>query len=699
MTILNEPVVRALAWALAHSLWQGALAVLLLLFLLPRLKGAAQRYWAAYGTLMAVLASAVITFFVTYEPLAETGPPLVFAGKMEAAAQETALFEASETTSVGEWASLWLETNYPAIVGLWAIGFSFFFVRVLLGLWQLRRLRRHAVSALDGAWQDAFAKLRGRLGLNKTVSVWESGLARSPMTIGWLKPVVLLPLGLVNHLSPAEVEAILAHELAHIARKDWLFNLFQAMAETVFYYHPAVWWLSGVINRERENACDDLAIRVTSNPMAFARALVQVQEMAFTAPALALALQGKRRRPMLDRVRRILNQPPQQYSQAMEKVTATIILLAFLALVGIRANSLPNLESALAQVRGLPELFFQNETGIEADSLPKPKGIRKISREDENGQFEVEYRDGQLTRLTIDGREVPPAEFDQHQALVEELMQGMPVPPSPPLAPLPPLDLSAAPPAPLAFDFNFDAPDAPGSISIVTDEDGQGNTIIRMDQGGKTTEMRVKKGEVWIDGKRVEKGEPVEVPRGEMPPFRFGEIFEFNVSPDIYTWIPDVAHDLGLTAKQRDEMRREMEEAHREMKKSLEETRRSLMREKKEMDREWQQQQKEWEKEQRAWEKEQRAWEKEQRAWEREQQAYESRNRAVEDVLKTELLRDGLISTPAKFSVSLSDKEFKVNGKKQTEEMRRKYVELVQAATGQKWSKGTNYQYNYSETE
>jgi beta-lactamase regulating signal transducer with metallopeptidase domain len=684
MTILNEPVARALAWALAHSLWQGALAVLLLLFLLPRLKGAAQRYWAAYGTLMAVLAIAAITFLLAYEPLAETGRPLVFAGQMETAARETALFEAAETTSVGEWASLWLETNYPAIVGLWAIGFSFFFMRVLLGLWQLRYLRRHAVSALDGAWQDALAKLRGRLGLNKTVSVWESGLARSPMTIGWLKPVVLLPLGLVNHLSPAEVEAILAHELAHIARKDWLFNLFQAMAETVFYYHPAVWWLSGVINRERENACDDLAIRATSNPIAFARALVQVQEMAFTSPALALALQGKRRRPMLDRVRRILNQPPQQYSQAMEKVTATIILLAFLTLVGVRADSLPNLEPALAQVRGLPELFFQNKAGIEADSLPKPKGILKISREDENGQFEVEYRDGQLTRLSIDGKEVPPAEFDQHQALVEELMQGMPVPPAPPLAPLPPLA-----PAPLAFDFHFDAP---GSTSIVTDEDVQ-------EKGARLPEIRVKEGEVWIDGKRVEKGEHVEVPRGEMPPFRFGEIFEFNVSPDIFTWIPDVAYDLGLTAKQRDEMRREMQEAYREMQKAFEETRRGLLREKKEMDREWQQQQKEWEKEQRAWEKEQRAWEKEQRSYEQEQRAYESRNRAVEEVLKTELLRDGLISSPAKFSISLSDKEFKVNGKKQTEEMRRKYVELVQGATGQKWSKGTNYQYNYSETE
>lgn len=691
MTILTEPAVRALACALVHSLWQGTLAVLLLLFLLPQLKSAAQRYWAAYGALMAVLAAAVGTAFVAYGLPTEIGQPLTFAAKFEVATQETALFKAAQTTSFGGWASLWLETNYTAIVGLWAVGFAFFCMRALLGLWQLQRLRRHAVCALADTWQEAFAKLTLRLGLNQKIPVWESGLVRSPMTIGWLKPVVLLPFGLVNHLSPAEVEAILAHELAHIARKDWLFNLFQAVAEIVFYYHPAVWWLSRVINRERENACDDLALSATSDPIAFARALVRVQEMASTAPALALAIQGRNRRPLLDRVRRILNQPPQQHSQAMEKVTATIILLAFLAFVGIRANPLPNLESALDQVRDLPELFFQHETNLEPDSLPKPKSIRKITREDENGQYEVEYRDGQLTRLSIDGKEVPPAEFDQHQALVEELLHGAPVPPVPPLAPQP--LLGTEPPEPTTFDFGFDVPKlSGGNISIVTEDDGQGNTIIRMRHGNKTTEMKVEKGEVWIDGKRVEKGKSVEVPR---PPFSLGEIFEFNVSPDLYTWIPDVTGDWGLTAKQRDELRRQMEEARREMQKALEGARKGLMHEKREMSREWQRQQKDWEKEQRIWEEKQRAWEKEQRSYEREQQAYESRNKAVEEMLKTELLRDGLINSPTQFSISLSDKEFRVNGKKQTEEMRRKYIGLLQAATGQKWSKSTNYQYHY----
>jgi beta-lactamase regulating signal transducer with metallopeptidase domain len=199
--------------------------------------------------------------------------------------------------------------------------------------------------------------------------------------MGWLKPVILLPIGFVNHLSFAEVEAVLAHELAHIARRDWIFNLLQAFVESLFYYHPAVWWISQVVRRERENACDDVALAATGNPLAFARALVQVQEMAAPIPALALALSGKRRRPLLERVRRILNQAPQQQHQVMEKITATVILLALLALVGLRANSVPSIEAAFAQIADIPANLFGGENDadpIESDSLPKPKSTRSI---------------------------------------------------------------------------------------------------------------------------------------------------------------------------------------------------------------------------------------------------------------------------------------------------------------------------------
>lgn len=704
----SDALLRALGWALAHSLWQATLLALALFVLLPRLKTARQRYWTAYSTLGLMLMVAVGTFCWTFEPQA---PSVSFPSTTVGDPIESTLLLFDNqyfATNLGADFSQWLDTNHTLIVALWLLGFLFFLLRLGGGLWQVRRLRTQGIHGLEAVWQEKMQALGGRIGAPRATRLLESSLVRSPLTLGWWKPIVLLPLGFVNQLSPAEVEAVLAHELAHIARRDWVFNLLQAFIESLFYYHPAVWWVSGVIRRERENACDDVALAVTGNPIAFARALVQVQEMA--TPALALALSGPKRRPLLERVRRILNQAPQQkQNQVMEKITATVILLALLALIGLRANSVPSLEAAFAQITDFPDTIWGTQTDGNqsvADTLPKPKSTQKISREDENGRVEVEFNDGEISRLNIDGKEIPASEYEDHEELIESLQaETPPAPPAPPGfwgapdAPAP----AGSPDFPSGFGFPAPMPPMPAmgrGMSIVTDKDGEGNTIIRLDTDGNSSEVIVKNGEVWVDGKKVEQGAAVNIPGMQWG--ADGQHFFFGDAD--FEWNTDA---LAFNEEANERMAEEMERAREVHQRAMEEHRRTYEQDRKRSEKDWKESQKEWEREQKAWQKEQQQWEKEQQKWAREQEKWAKdqqkweaehhemarKSEIAQELIQKELKKDGLISDPKNFSLKLSAKELKVNGKKQSEEMRRKYEELIQKTTGASTS-GDDWNYN-----
>jgi bla regulator protein BlaR1 len=709
LLMVSDALLRALGWALAHSLWQATAAALLLLILMPRLQTARQRYWAAYAAMIAVFVAALVTAGMFYQPrqIVEN----TVAGTMEIPVGASIFLVGNEAPVEHLWQSFsaWLEVNHAIVVAMWLLGFGFFLLRLGGGLWQVQRLRTQGVSLPETAWLERFSKLSCQMGFSPAPRLLESTTVQTPMAIGWLKPVVLLPIGLVNRLSVAEVEAVLAHELAHIIRRDWIFNFLQAFIESLFYYHPAVWWVSSVIRRERENCCDDAALAATGNPLAFAKALVQVQEMAVPVPVLALGLSGNRRRPLLDRVRRILNQPQQQQHQVMEKITATVILLALLALVGLKANSVPTLEAAFSQIADIPNALFGGETddnAMDSDSLPKPKSTRKITREDDNQRVEAEYKDGKLTRLNIDGKEIPETEFARHEALVEELNEDAPaaprVPghfewPEAPEAPESPehpeypeplerpelWEIPAAPDAPQGFRIKFHDPNAPlvpfpamsGPVLLFSGKDTEGNAVIRLDNSGESTELVVKGSDVFVNGRKWEKGEAL-----NLPGLRLGSNGAFLFPGGSYAYSSNEGNEIAL------------EESHRAYEQDLKLATEEMARSQKD----WEKEQKRWEKEQKIWEKEQKKWEKDQQKWQAEQQVWEVKSKAMDAALKKELLKDGLITDPNDFSLELNDQVFKVNKKKQSEALRKKYLELYESMSGQKLQGKGSFQYNYS---
>ena len=147
----------------------------------------------------------------------------------------------------------------PAVFAAWLLGVTVLFVRMYGGWWRARRIVSRADSVPDAEWRSRVLRMANQLGVAAPVSFLQSAVVSVPVVIGWLRPAIVVPVSAFAGLTPEDLEAILAHELAHIRRADYLVNLLQNLAETLFFYHPAVWWVSRQVRLEREHCCDDIA--------------------------------------------------------------------------------------------------------------------------------------------------------------------------------------------------------------------------------------------------------------------------------------------------------------------------------------------------------------------------------------------------------------------------------------------------------
>jgi hypothetical protein len=181
------------------------------------------------------------------------------------------------------------------------------------GWLQARRLTLRGTRPVSEAWVMTFRRLRHRLGIERAVVLLESSAVSVPAVVGWLRPVILVPASVFAGLTPEQLEAVLAHELAHVRRHDYLVNLIQAMVESLLFYHPAVWWVSRQVRLERECCCDDLAVAVCGDRLGYARALTVLEGMRegmrAPVPQLALGASGTDGGSLLRRIRRIAGLP------------------------------------------------------------------------------------------------------------------------------------------------------------------------------------------------------------------------------------------------------------------------------------------------------------------------------------------------------------------------------------------------------
>ena len=323
-----------IGWSLLHFVWQGALlglAVAGVLWLFRR-RSANARYAVASGGLLTLLATPVVTAAVLWDSArtVDTVAPADRAATRalgSASTQGHALVGRDSMNAVHGRVAAAL----PAVVAVWLAGVSLLLVRMGGGLWRVHRLYEAGLAAPTSRWQAVAARLASRLGLLDAVRVVESRLVGTPTVVGWMRPVILLPVAALANLTPAQIEAILAHELAHVRRHDYLVNLLQSLGETVLFYHPAVWWVSERIRAERENCCDDAALVICSDRVGYASALTALEEWRGREVAPVVAATGG---PLSGRVRRILDRPPEHRPRNRGRMAAWAVALVLCTGIG-----------------------------------------------------------------------------------------------------------------------------------------------------------------------------------------------------------------------------------------------------------------------------------------------------------------------------------------------------------------------------
>ncbi len=314
---LSTPVVKALGWALFHFLWEGALIALVLAgtLFLNRRGAASRRYRQACASMLAMATAFGLTFAVAFF----MSHP---AASLQAGPQAAVIVAAQQS---GRAAAIVPETNpwdrLSWFVPFWMAGVLLMGLRSVAGWVSLNRYRSVGVCAAPGHWQKKLEAMAARMAVSKPVALLESCRIDSPMVVGALRPVILAPIGFLSGCPAEHVEFILLHELAHIARRDCLANLFQKSIESLLFYHPAVWWVSKVIRSERENCCDDAVVAVAGDAHAYAAALAELEETRLAAVA---ASGGS----LATRVRRLLGRKDLAPGTAAPALSAVLLLVA-----------------------------------------------------------------------------------------------------------------------------------------------------------------------------------------------------------------------------------------------------------------------------------------------------------------------------------------------------------------------------------
>ncbi|QHN03661.1 M56 family metallopeptidase [Granulicella sp. WH15] len=341
---------QALGWTLIHFCWQAAAIIALYLLADSRLRNTRSqtRYLFALATLSLMFLAFVGTlgYETLRNPITSTLP---FENTSASSAATSPIKDSisriallANASAAPRWTTL-----LPWLDGMWVLGVIGLSMRSL-GVWLwLQRLRRVTRTRAPEAIQESFERVCSTLGIARLPGLRISELIPGPMTIGTFRTLVLLPASALLSLSPEQLEAIFAHELAHVRRADYFWNLVQTLAETLFFFHPAVWWLGKRIREQRELCCDDIAIETCSDPLIYATALFRLEDQRAAGLNLAMALDGHQSSiSFRSRILRILGESaPQSPASRLRPLS----LIAVCASLSFLLSPLPKIEAVAAR--------------------------------------------------------------------------------------------------------------------------------------------------------------------------------------------------------------------------------------------------------------------------------------------------------------------------------------------------------------
>jgi bla regulator protein blaR1 len=315
-----DKLISAFSWMLIHSVWQGLLLAIMtgaLLLLTKKRSSPVYRYNLTLFSFVTFISICILTFIVEWNG---TGSQTVAGSSDGSMAGNPAIKQLIETFAG------YFSANAPLIVFIWFIVFLFKSIRFTSCLLYNRQVRNRGIAEPSPFWTRATARLAEKLKIKKAVKLLQSGYIKMPVVIGHLKPVILIPAGLLSGLPVDQVEAILLHELAHIRRNDYFINLLQNISEAIFFFNPGLLRISSLLREERENCCDDIALAHSQNKQVFVQALISFKEHELYASGYATAFGGKRNY-LFRRVSRILSNGNKTFGSVEKLFFAMSILL------------------------------------------------------------------------------------------------------------------------------------------------------------------------------------------------------------------------------------------------------------------------------------------------------------------------------------------------------------------------------------
>jgi bla regulator protein BlaR1 len=459
---LAGELAKALSWTLIHSLWQGLVAAIIagVIIACTGHSKSQLRYNLLSGIFAFFLIVAGITFVVEYNTFKQDaavpqGNTLSFQSPMPVTSAPGAKLLSSETSYLDQFIS-YSNKNASVIVLIWFFFFLVRCVKLISGICELRRFSTD-IHHPSQSWQKKLGELKEKLGISKKIRLLESRRVQVPMTVGYLKATIFVPIGLLANLPADQVESILLHELAHIKRKDYLVNFMQSLAETVFFFNPAILWISSLIKEEREACCDDMVVENLPEKRSYLEALVSFQEYTTGTGVYAIGLTG-RKTFLLERVKRLLTNENKRLNLFERTILllSAIIITSFsfinsdpVKIIPVKAKSpiaLQTGNNAEAHPNGLPteSKVIVSKTRDTVPGKPvKQKAIDPNSEfvsllydktndpqmpvliyeatDRQANKFRITKENGRMTALSINDSQVPGGELENYQDLFRRI--------------------------------------------------------------------------------------------------------------------------------------------------------------------------------------------------------------------------------------------------------------------------------------
>lgn len=456
--ILSEKIIDALGWTILHSLWQGLLIgiLLLLLLYLYRHHNPEIRYNLSVFSLGLIFVLSVLTFIFYLKDkghandIAEYGIQLPDAIDVTVIGSTESLLPSSWAADSFQYLIKAIPGKFPLIITLWLAGVLIISLRMTGGFYLNEKLRKSCLYEIPDELQKRFLKLLNKMNIHRKVNIHLSSLVEIPSLIGYFKPVVLIPLSAVTHMPVEQLEAILAHELAHIRRHDYLVNVFQSFIEALFFYHPFVWMIQKRIRMERENCCDDIALSYSGKKITYIKALTLIQDIPAVYRFQVQTI-GSDKYQLLNRIKRIIKREKMK-TNLRDKLLAGFIMASAIIIIlfntgakFISFNSRPveipsgeqNVQlNNMSSVPSIPELV--PVVTMFPDVAPSPDADRDTSFKIKdnviqrtlikNGKeidLKMRVEQGKVTELFVDGKKIPESDFKKYQTDIDKTLKDV----------------------------------------------------------------------------------------------------------------------------------------------------------------------------------------------------------------------------------------------------------------------------------